>query len=176
MDLSYTTNAILFNGYKAKAFAEYFNKPKVWAMGIILATITYFIYPELQLCWWLYALMFLDFITAYIRERTNGRHFTFDKMRNTISKTIQYTAFLMLLWCLLNISGQRLENLILAMNSAYWFLIVIESKSISENIRDISPDSNFSKYVLSPFLALLEALIKRKSEQLKKTDIHEQSS
>jgi len=135
-------------------------------MAISLTIVTYFMFPELQLCWWLYALMFLDFITAYIRERTNGRHFNFSKMRDTISKTIQYTAFLMLLWCLLNISGQKLERLIVFMNSAYMFLIIIESKSISENIRDISPDSNFSKYVLSPFLNLLDAIINKKKAAL----------
>lgn len=173
MNASYViSDMLLANGYRAKAFNYYITNIKLWAMAAIFAGVTYFIFPELQLCWWLYGLMVLDFITAYIRERANGRQFTFAKMRDSVSKTIQYTAFLLLLWCLVNIAGVRkLEGMIAAMNSAYVFLIIIESKSIGENIRDISPDSNFSKYVLGPFLGLIETVIKKKSASIEKQDI-----
>lgn len=173
MNASYVISDMLLaaNGYRARAF-YYITNIKLWAMAAILAGVTYFIFPELQLCWWLYGLMVLDFITAFIRERANGRHFTFAKMRDSVSKTIQYTSFLLLLWCLINIAGVRkLEGMIAAMNSAYVFLIIIETKSIGENIRDISPDSHFSRYVLSPFLNLIENIIKKKSASIEKQDI-----
>lgn len=130
------------------------------------------IYPELQLCWWLYGMMVLDFITDYVKGRTIKLKFSLSKMKETMLKTVQYTAFLMLLWCMINILKQDVSRVIVVMNGAYSLLIIIESKSIGENIRDMSPDSNFSRVVLGPFLSLLDTFIKKKTDDTKtdKTD------
>lgn len=128
------------------------------------------VYPELQLVWWLYGMMVLDFVIDYIKGRTIKLKFTFEKMKATFLKTVQYTSFLMLLWCLINVMKQDASRVILVMNGAYSLLIVIESKSIGENIRDMSPDSNFSRVVLGPFLSLLDTFIKKKTDDNSKID------
>lgn len=128
------------------------------------------VYPELQLVWWLYGMMVLDFVIDYVKGRTIKLKFTFEKMKATFLKTVQYTSFLMLLWCLINVMKQDASRVILVMNGAYSLLIVIESKSIGENIRDMSPDSNFSRVVLGPFLSLLDTFIKKKTDDNSKID------
>ena len=131
-------------------------------MIFLLAGIKNFVYPELNMCWWLYGLMVLNFVTDYIKGRTAKLKFSLDKLKESFFKTIQYTSFLMLLWCLISIANQEIARMIIIMNGAYMILIVMESKSVAENIRDVSPDSNFSKVVLGPFLSLLDLFIKKK--------------
>lgn len=119
-----------------------------------------YLFSDFEFLTWLSIVVLLDLITgvAKVWVRQGGKAVTSAGMRMTLTKFIQYGAFLIVTHVLINftIEGQRLPQLGFIDNWAYGLLILIEIKSVYENITAIDPRLD----VLRPLLKRLSTILK----------------
>lgn len=112
-----------------------------------------YIFADAEYLIWLTIAMILDFVTGVTKVWvTEGSKFITSKgFRDTVAKIIQYGAFLIITHVIthfevdgaINISFSWLNKI------AYQFLILIECKSVYENIVKINPNLDFINHIIS---------------------------
>lgn len=133
-------DAILFCHYK---LVEKFMDVKLWLITALAAPavhhINKYLFNDWQFIKWLLILMFLDLVTGLWRARQEDRMITSKGFRDSITKMIQYGIFLIVIHVLMNfeISGEPSGLFQWMDDAAYTFLMVIEAKSIWENITNV---------------------------------------
>jgi len=105
-----------------------------------------FIYNDWNFLVWLLVLMFLDLFTGITKAVRNRTAVTSTGLRNTVIKVFQYGVFLIVIHVLIHfqIDGKEVGVLSYADEAGYTFLIVIEAKSIFENLQVLNPRVDFS--------------------------------
>lgn len=135
----------------------------IWAMlpyitGVFVFIENY-IYNDWDFLISLLVLMVLDLITGIWKSIKNNTAVTSIGLRDTAIKVIQYSVFLIVVHVLINfkVDGKTIGLLNYADELGYSFLIIIEAKSILENLQKID-----DRLDLSPLIDRLKILIKKK--------------
>jgi hypothetical protein len=141
-------------------------------LSVSISAFDKIVLPESSLLAWLLTFIALDYVTGLIKSYTNKVPITSKRMRESVSKLLQYALCIVLMILLSNWTfGEKHKELVeITVNSAYVFIGLIELKSIGENIRDINPDSPISRYLLAPILKLLRIKIKITQEKFDNHD------
>lgn len=138
-----------------------FFKTKSWlafvAIGPFVAFIEKFVFDDWNYLQFLMVVVALDFITAVTKAWKDNIPISSKGWRNTVSKIIQYSAFLVCTHVTthLEISGERVVTFDWIDEGAYVFLISIEIKSVYENI--IGIDKRLD--VFKPLVSRMEMLL-----------------
>lgn len=150
--------------------AQYLLDVKLWMIAVgttLLETLVVdfqpipwiqkYIFSDFTFLKWLMIVMFIDLITGIARVwRTEGLHkVTSRGIRDTVIKVIQYGAFLIITHIVTHfeIGGQKsFENIDWVNKLAYQFLILIEIKSVYENIVKMNPGLDFMKTIIDKIL------------------------
>lgn len=110
-----------------------------------------YIFSDWSFLKWLIIVMILDLITGVTKIWVNEglKSITSRGLRDTVSKIIQYGAFLIVTHVLTHfeIGGQVYTDYNWINKIAYEFLIFIEIKSVYENIIKINPKLDFITYL-----------------------------
>lgn len=111
-----------------------------------------YIFSDVGYLKWLMIAMALDLITGITKVWvTQGwEKITSRGLRDTVSKCIQYGAFLIITHLITHfeVNGQVLNSAFDWINKvAYEFLLLIETKSVYENICKINPELDFIKFL-----------------------------
>lgn len=127
---------------------------KLWVATLFLQIepinhfFTKYIFADSDYLIWLVIVMGLDFLTGVTKAWKNKEAITSKGFRNTVSKCIQYGSFLVLTHILThfqvggenpNVKWEWLERI------AYEFLLLVEVKSVYENIVAINPSMDIVK-------------------------------
>lgn len=120
-----------------------------------------YLFSDLSFLQWLTIAMVIDFVTGVTKSWKNEgtKSITSKGFRDTVSKCVQYGSFLMITHLLTHFRiGDQivLGNFNWLEKTAYEFLILIEIKSVYENITAISPKIDFVKMILSKLTTLLK--------------------
>lgn len=134
---------------------ESFSDAKLWLITYMIAPIIMFIekyiFNDWQFLKYLIIVMILDIFSALCRVYlTEGKEsITSRGMRQTVVKSVQYFVFLITIHLLTNIhvNGDRITIYDWIIDIAYTFLIVIEIRSIWENLMKMN-----NKFDLSGFI------------------------
>lgn len=134
---------------------ESFSDAKLWLITYMIAPIIMFIekyiFNDWQFLKYLIIVMILDIFSALCRVYlTEGKeNITSRGMRQTVVKSVQYFVFLITIHLLTNIhvNGDRITIYDWIIDVAYTFLIVIEIRSIWENLMKMN-----NKFDLSGFI------------------------
>lgn len=134
---------------------EAFSDAKLWLITYMVAPIIMlvekYIFNDWQFLKYLTIVMILDILTALLRVylKEGSDHITSRGMRQTVVKTVQYFVFLITIHLLTNIhvQGERITIYDWILDVAYTFLIVIEVRSIWENLMGMS-----NKFDLTGFI------------------------
>jgi len=116
--------------------------------------------PPASLLIWLGLAMALDLITGVAKAVRNNVPRTSTGFRKTVVKFIQYGGAIAIGIILANVSEFRKDD------SSEWiykyfsntmllFMIYIEIKSVFENLIEVSPDSDFTRFFLRPIHDIL---------------------
>jgi phage-related holin len=123
--------------------------PTLLVASGIGALIQKYIFSDTEYLTWLLIAVMLDLITGITKVWVNRglSHVTSRGLRMTVIKFIQYGAFLIITHTLANftVNGQHVSPLAFIENWAYSLLILIEAKSVYENIVAINPKLDFIK-------------------------------
>jgi hypothetical protein len=116
--------------------------------------------PPSGLLIWLGLAMTLDLITGVAKAIRNNVPRTSTGFRQTVVKFIQYGGAIAIGIILANVSEFRKDESSewiykYFSNSMLIFMIYIEIKSVFENLIEISPDSDFTRFFLKPIHDLL---------------------
>lgn len=152
---------------------ESFGDAKLWLITYRIAPIIMFvekfIFNDWEFLKYLLMVMVLDIITALLRVylKEGSDNITSRGMRQTVIKTVQYFVFLITIHLLTNIhvQGERITIYDWILDVAYTFLIVIEVRSIWENLMGMS-----DKFDLSGFI---EKITKSEIWQKKQDNVEE---
>ena len=129
------------------------------ASGIEAAFQKYIFSDGEYLIWLLIAVM-LDLITGVTKTivKNGVKHITSQGLRMTVIKFIQYGAFLIITHVLVHftVNGKSVSPLAFIDYWAFSLLILIEAKSVYENIVAINPKLDFIK----PLIEKISAVIK----------------
>lgn len=108
-----------------------------------------YIFSDGEYLIWLFIAVLLDLITGVTKAIVqNGiKHVTSQGLRMTVIKLIQYGAFLIITHVLVHftVNGKSVSPLAFVDNWAFSLLILIEVKSVYENIVAINPKLDFIK-------------------------------
>lgn len=119
-----------------------------------------YIFSDVSYLKWLVIVMILDFITGVTKVWVNEglKAITSKGFRCTVSKVIQYASFLIVTHVLTHFQIEDRVNTNYAFLSkiAYEFLILIEIKSVYENIVRINPELNIEDYVRNKIINMLK--------------------
>lgn len=158
--------------FKIKIIAALCNI-KVWTLFVLLDItwimkfIEKYIFADMGYLKWLVIAMIVDFVTGVTKVWvTQGfQSITSKGLRDTVGKIIQYGAFLIITHVITHfeIGGQATTTFLWLNKIAYEFLILIECKSVYENIVRINPNLDFVTHVVDKVRKLLK-------ETEKKTD------
>lgn len=111
-----------------------------------------YIFSDTEYLVWLLIAVMLDLITGITKAWVQGgwKHITSQGLRMTVIKFIQYGAFLIITHVLVHftVNGERVSPLPFAESWAYSLLILIEAKSVYENIVAINPKLDFIKALI----------------------------
>lgn len=137
-----------------------FTDAKLWLITYLLAPVMMFVEKYIFDDWafipYLLLVMLLDILTAWIRillkenkEGEETEEITSRGMRQSLAKSVQYFVFLITVHALTNIHvrGERIEIYDWILDVAYTFLIVIEVKSIWENLMGMRKGFNLSGFM-----------------------------
>ena len=116
-----------------------------------------YIFSDLSFLKWMTIVMMIDLITGITKVWKNeGRSKVTSKgLRDTVSKCIQYGSFLIITHILTHfeIDGKiALPNMDWINSMAYKFLLIIEIKSVYENIVAINPKLDFMSSLIDKIL------------------------
>jgi hypothetical protein len=120
--------------------------------------ITKYIFADIGFLKWLVIAVGLDLLTglAKVYKKDGAKGITSKGLRDTISKIIQYGAFLIITHVVTHfeIGGQKVTGDMLWINKlAMEFILIIEVKSVYENIVEINPKFDFVKKLLEKVVA-----------------------
>lgn len=127
-------------------------KPSLLAAGAIAGVFTKYIFTDVEFLKWLFIAMIVDLVTGVTKVWVKEGHkaITSKGLRDTVAKFIQYGAFLIVTNILANfeVNGKVVAPLGFITDSAYVILILIEIKSVYENIVAMNPALDFlSKWI-----------------------------
>lgn len=126
----------------------------------LLQFITKYIFNDITYLKFLVIACFLDLLTGITKVVvTEGwKHVTSRGMRDTVLKAIQYGSFLIITHVLTHfeINSEPNTQFIWLNKIAFEFLILIEIKSVYENIIRINPKLDFARALLKKLAALLK--------------------
>lgn len=133
---------------------------KVLFFKISVPLLLAIVLPPASLLIWLGLAMALDLITGVAKAVRNNVPRTSTGFRKTVVKFIQYGGAIAIGIILANVSEFRKDD------SSEWiykyfsntmllFMIYIEIKSVFENLIDVSPDSDFTRFFLRPIHDIL---------------------
>lgn len=139
---------------------------KFWSLFILLdvtSVLSFFekyIFADIGFLKWLAIAMIVDLITGVTKVWvTKGSKFVTSKgLRDTVGKVIQYGGFLVITHVVTHfeIGGQADTTFIWLNKVAFEFLILIECKSVYENIVKINPKLDFVTVVIDKVRKLLK--------------------
>jgi len=108
-----------------------------------------YIFNDTEYLAWLLIAVMLDLITGITKAWVQGGHknITSQGLRMTVIKFIQYGAFLIITHVLVHftVNGESISPVSFIDRWAYSLLILIEAKSVYENIVAINPKLDFIK-------------------------------
>lgn len=120
-----------------------------------------YIFSDTEYLGWLFVAVMLDLITGITKAWVQGgiKNITSQGLRMTIIKFIQYGAFLIITHVLVHftVNGNNISPLGFIDNWAFSLLILIEIKSVYENIVAINPKLDFIKPLLDKVTAAIKA-------------------
>lgn len=133
---------------------------KVLFFKISVPLLLAIVLPPASLLIWLGLAMGLDLITGVAKAVRNNVPRTSTGFRKTVVKFIQYGGAIAIGIILANVSEFRKDD------SSEWiykyfsntmllFMIYIEIKSVFENLIEVSPDSDFTRFFLKPIHDIL---------------------
>lgn len=133
---------------------------KVLFFKISVPLLLAIVLPPASLLIWLGLAMALDLITGVAKAVRNNVPRTSTGFRKTVVKFIQYGGAIAIGIILANVSEFRKDD------SSEWiykyfsntmllFMIYIEIKSVFENLIEVSPDSDFTRFFLRPIHDIL---------------------
>lgn len=133
---------------------------KVLFFKISVPLLLAIVLPPASLLIWLGLAMALDLITGVAKAVRNNVPRTSTGFRKTVVKFIQYGGAIAIGIILANVSEFRNDD------SSEWiykyfsntmllFMIYIEIKSVFENLIEVSPDSDFTRFFLRPIHDIL---------------------
>ena len=129
--------------------------------NVLLPLLASLILPPVDLLIFLTLSMVLDFLTGVVAAKMEGKEITSLGFRGTVKKFTQYGSAICVGILLANIAdrgqaGQIASTVYLYFgNALISFIIFIEIKSILENLIKTSPNSDFTRYFLTPVNNLL---------------------
>lgn len=137
---------------------------KMFVTRLLFVALGAVTFPPTKLLVWLFVVMVLDLITGIAKAITKGEKRTSKGYRQTISKFIQYGGAISVSVILSNLkefedskTSEVYTRVIEYFTSGLvMFIIMIEIKSVLENLEDISPDSDFTRYFIRPINKILE--------------------
>lgn len=126
-----------------------------------------YIFSDFEFLYWLVLTMILDLITgvAKVWKNEGFSSVTSKGLRDTVSKCIQYSSFLVLSHIVTHLRIDRqlvIENSGWLMRIALEFLIFIEVKSVYENIIAISPRFDFVQHIGDKLVAFYQETLQKK--------------
>lgn len=139
---------------------------KIWLVALCLQIgpihtfITKYLFSDIGFLKWLILVMFLDLLTgiAKVIKKEGLRGVTSKGLRDTVSKCIQYGAFVIITHILTHfeINDQvQVKNAGWLSELAYEFIILIEIKSVYENIVALNEKFDFVPSVIKKVLGSL---------------------
>ncbi|MGC4058186.1 MAG: phage holin family protein [Chitinophagaceae bacterium] len=135
------------------------NVAKTGAVAVIVAAFQKYIFHDIEYLKWLMILVALDLLTGitkvWAKEGFNA--ITSKGMRMTIVKFIQYGAFLVVTNVLTSftINGKEASPVAFVGDWAFILLILIEAKSIYENIVYMNPKLDFINSIIQKIAAAI---------------------
>ena len=122
-------------------------------IGPLVAFVEKFVFNDWNYLKFLMVVVAIDFVTGVTKSWKAGKLITSKGWRDTVSKIIQYSAFLICTHVTTHfeVDGQRLMPFDWVNESAYIFLISIEIKSVYENIIGINSNLDFLKPIIQKF-------------------------
>lgn len=107
----------------------------------INAFITKYIFSDFTFLKYLAVAVIIDLITGVAKAKVKKRAITSKGLRDTIIKFIQYGSFLIITHVLstFEVDGHAVNSLAWISKLAYEFIMLIEVKSVYENIVEINP-------------------------------------
>lgn len=151
--------------YAIKIFSNLTNLKLMVCMIFLEVTgvfnfINKYIFSDMSYLKWLVIVMILDFITGVTKAWVNGglKSVTSKGLRCTVSKVVQYGSFLVVTHVLTHFEIGDKANMNYAFISkfAYEFLILIEIKSVYENIVRIDPTLDIESYLRNKIMSILK--------------------
>jgi len=134
--------------------------PTLLVASGIEAALQKYIFSDGEYLIWLLIAVMLDLITGVTKAIVqNGiRHVTSQGLRMTVIKFIQYGAFLIITHVLVHftVNGKSVSPLAFIDNWAFSLLILIEVKSVYENIVAINPKLDFIKPLIDKITAVIK--------------------
>lgn len=131
---------------------------KLWLVTLFLQVdpmskfVTKYIFSDLGFLKWLVIAMFVDLLSGIGKsiKQSGWSSVTSKGLRDTVTKCIQYGSFLVITHVLTHytVEGQTSGKLLWLNRVAMEFVILIEVKSVYENIVAINPKLDFVKEVL----------------------------
>lgn len=133
---------------------------KVLFFKISVPLLLAIVLPPASLLIWLGLAMGLDLITGVAKAIRNNVPRTSTGFRKTVVKFIQYGGAIAIGIILANVSEFRKDDSSewiykYFSNSMLLFMIYIEIKSVFENLIEVSPDSDFTRFFLRPIHDIL---------------------
>jgi len=133
---------------------------KTFLLKISFPLLLAIVLPPATLLVWLGVSMALDLITGVAKAIKNNVPRTSTGFRRTVTKFIQYGGAIAIGIILANISEFRKDDSSewiykYFSNSMLLFMIYIEIKSVFENLIEVSPDSDFTRFFLKPIHDIL---------------------
>lgn len=134
--------------------AESFGDMKLWAITYLIAPtamlIEKYIFDDWSFLPYLLIAMCLDLITALMRVylKQGANEITSRGLRQSVVKSVQYLVFLITIHLITNIhvKGERIEIYDWMLDIAYTFLMVIEVRSIWENLTGMGDNFDLSEF------------------------------
>jgi phage-related holin len=128
----------------------------------LVATFQKYIFGDFEYVKWLLIVVLLDLITgitkAWIQEKTH-KAITSKGLRMTVVKFVQYGAFLVVTHVLANfqVNGAGLPAFSFIDSWAFFLLMLIEIKSVYENIVAIDPRWDFINKILAKINSFIKS-------------------
>lgn len=133
---------------------------KTFLLKISFPLLLAIVLPPATLLVWLGISMALDLLTGVAKAIKNNVPRTSTGFRRTVTKFIQYGGAIAIGIILANVSEFRKDDSSewiykYFSNSMLLFMIYIEIKSVFENLIEVSPDSDFTRFFLKPIHDIL---------------------
>lgn len=135
------------------------NIAKPGALSVIIAAFQKYIFHDIEYLKWLMILVALDLLTGMTKvwAKDGFNAITSKGMRMTIVKFVQYGSFLVVTNVLTSftVNGKEASPISFVGDWAFILLILIEAKSIYENIVEMNPKLDFVNTIVKRIAAAI---------------------